>query len=361
VNAMNVVITGVSGVTSIGFSAAAISAALRGPISGFREAEEYTDSEGNPILIAEIPIVSDISDDEEREPRLRSIARFCLQQLVTDAFPLGAADKWPVYLLIGVATVDRPGPRYEGIANELQFHLSEVLRDRFGKWAIRFLESGNPSGIEALQHARRFLALHPDAVCIVGGIDSLLDVETLDYLEDDARLKSATYGRHQGLIPGEGVGFLVVESAEFARRRNRRALAEVLGVAVAREPAPVRSPDPSTFTGLSEACRAALVDSGSPPESIGTIIGDLNGEFFRAKEWAHTALGCLGSGERSLWHPADCFGDVGAASGALLVSLGATLLAACSTDLRTLCFCSDDEEARGAVVLGRPPTVAADA
>ena len=354
---MSVVITGINGVTSIGFSLAAISAALRGPISSFREADEYTDSEGTPILIAEIPIIEDIGDEEDRETRLRSLACFCLETLVNAAFPVELAEKQPVYLLIGVATVARPGPRYQGSANELQFQLSEVLRNRFGKWAFRFFESGNPSAIEALDHARRFLAAHPEAICIVGGIDSLLDFETLEYFEDDARLKSATYGRHQGLIPGEGVGFFIVKSADFARRRNRQPLAEVLGIGMAREPAPVRSLDPSTFTGLSDACRGALLDSASTAESIGTVIGDLNGEFFRAKEWAHTELRCLGSGERSLWHPADCFGDVGAASGALLVSLGVTLLTKGSADLRTLCFCSDDEEARGAVVLGRPSPV----
>jgi 3-oxoacyl-[acyl-carrier-protein] synthase I len=349
---MSVVITGINCVTSIGFSAAAISAAVRGPISGFREADEYTDAEGSPVLIAEIPILEGVGDDEDQESRIRSLARFCLEKLIIESFPRESIEG-QVYVLIGLPTATRPGPVYQGAANELQFICSELLRSRFEKWAFRFFESGNPSAMEALDYARRFLGAHPETICIVGGIDSLLDSETLDYFEDDARLKSATYGRHQGLIPGEGVGFLVVESGEFARRRNRQPLAEVLGIGIAGEPSPVRSPDPSTFTGLSDACRGALSDSGSTAESICTVIGDLNGEFFRAKEWAYTELRCLGSahGERELSHPADCFGDVGAASGAVLISLAVTLLRQKPVNSRMLCFCSDDEKVRGAVVL----------
>jgi 3-oxoacyl-[acyl-carrier-protein] synthase-1 len=353
---MSAVITGVSGITSLGFSVPAIAAAIRAPISAFRESRDYADSARRPVLVSEIPIVEGMRHDMDRVTRLRSLSRACLEALLAEITPAQSGKEAQVYLLIGVASPGRPGPRYQGVANELQFALAPVLRERFNKWAIRFVESGNPAAIEALDQARRVLQAQPETICIVGGLDSLLDNETLDYFEGDARLKSTTYGRHQGLIPGEGMGFLVLESAEFAQRRARRPLAQVLGAGLAREPAPLRSPDPSTFTGLTEACRAALTEAGSTAAPIDAIIGDLNGEFFRAKEWAHTELRCLApaAGERQLWHPADCFGDVGAATGALLVNFGVSLLKAGAAASRVLCFCSDDDGARGAVVLGRP-------
>ena len=48
------------------------------------------------------------------------------------------------------------------------------------------------------------------------------------------------------------------------------------------------------------------------------IINDLNGERWRFLEWGMADARAL-SGlppNRRLWHPADCFGDIGAATGA---------------------------------------------
>jgi 3-oxoacyl-[acyl-carrier-protein] synthase-1 len=350
---MAAVITAMSGVTSIGCSIPAISAAIRGPISGYTKSKEYADRNRERIVVSEFPMIPGVTNGLNRENRLRAVARYGLEQLV-DSFPgqLGRSEQ--VYLLVGLATPARPGPRYRGDRDHLQVLLLALLGQRFGKSAIRFFESGHPSALEALDHALRFLEAYPETICIVAGLDSLLDPETLDHFESEARLKSASYGRSHGLVPGEGVGFLVVESIEFAWRRKRRPLAEVLGVGLAREPAPLRSPDPSVFAGLTEACRLALSNARVAPAAVTTVIGDLNGEFFRHKEWACAELRCLGAPatEREVWHPADCFGDVGAAAGALLVGFGTSLFLKRPSVAETiLCFCSDDEGARGAAVL----------
>jgi 3-oxoacyl-[acyl-carrier-protein] synthase-1 len=350
------VITAVAGMTAIGFSVPAISAAIRAPVSGFTESQEYSDSNGEPIIVAELPLVENITDDLERDERLRTVARHCLADLI-ETFLERSAQRERVCLYVGLPVPDRPGPSYLGAEDELQAELLPILQAHFGTPAIRFIESGNPSAIEALDEACRLLAAQPNTICIIGGIDSLLDPETLDFFEDDARLKSASYGRSHGLVPGEGVGFFVLESAEFAARRGRRPLAEILGTGLSHEPAPLHSLKPSKLTGLTEACRMALRKAQLAPEAIGAVIGDLNGEFLRHKEWAFAEVRCFGPAreERIFWHPADCFGDIGAASGALLIAFGTSLYMRRSLATNPiLCFCSDDEALRGAVVIGPP-------
>jgi 3-oxoacyl-[acyl-carrier-protein] synthase-1 len=58
-------------------------------------------------------------------------------------------------------------------------------------------------------------------------------------------------------------------------------------------------------------------------------ICDLNGDRMRAMEWAMASLRAFGdlSGDQEIWHPADCIGDSGAASGALSLAWGAATLA----------------------------------
>jgi 3-oxoacyl-[acyl-carrier-protein] synthase-1 len=58
---------------------------------------------------------------------------------------------------------------------------------------------------------------------------------------------------------------------------------------------------------------------------IRTIVSDFNGESYYAHEWGltKTRLGPLCQHSISLIHPADCYGDVGAATGGLLIALAA--------------------------------------
>ena len=49
------------------------------------------------------------------------------------------------------------------------------------------------------------------------------------------------------------------------------------------------------------------------------VVCDLNGERPRGLEWAVAATRSFGdlSGDEEVWHPADCYGDPGAAAGVL--------------------------------------------
>lgn len=353
-NPTDAVITAVSCVTSLGASAEACAAAVRAGVAQLAESDEFDDAEGNAIIVSEIPPIEDVSDDEEIEDRIRTMCCYCLEQLLDKTFPEESSPQGQALIVLGLPPPQRPGQDFRGADDDLRIELLRILNQRFARTAFRLIERGNPSAIEALDYARNLLERQPETVCIVGACDSLLDIDTIDWLEDAERPKSETYGRNQGLMPGEGVGLLMLESLQASEQRGHPVLARVLGVGIADETAPFLSEAPSRAEGLTTACRNALSGASVNGASIDAVFADLNGEFFRSKEWAITEIRCLGSNdERRLWHPADCFGDLAAASGALLMVLGTEFLSKGVSGDRALIFGSDDFGARGAAILAR--------
>jgi 3-oxoacyl-[acyl-carrier-protein] synthase-1 len=217
---------------------------------------------------------------------------------------------------------------------------------------VQYFTQGNAAVFHALRAAARILEQDEYAQCIVGAVDSLLDEMTLDWFELSGRLKSETYGRNHGFSPGEGAGFFVIESEHAARVRRHAVAARVLAVGIADEVDTALTQSPTTAQGMSAALRQGL--DAVAPESIGGVLSDMNGEFYRAKEWANAATRCLQRAprDRELWHPAECFGDVGSAWGALAINLGASFLAKSIAREPLLCVASDDHGGRGVVALG---------
>lgn len=347
---MELVITATNSITAVGHNAEMTAASVRAGISCLEESIDYYDIEGNPILTASI---EGIGDDEDDVERMGSITKYCLSILLESYFQDGSNLENEIHLLLGVAPVSRPGPRYEGETKELVNHLGEMAQKWTKKVTPQVIRTGNSSVIQCIEVAGKLLKKDPHSLCIVGGIDSLLASDTLDWFEDSERLKSETFGRNQGFLPGEAVGFMLVETNEGALGRKKKALVEVVGVGLANEPAPFLSEKPSKGEGLTKACRTALSESSCDPADIEAVLGDLNGEFFRAKEWGYAELRCFGNcnDARQLWYPADCMGSVGAASGTTLMNIAAAGLSRGWIEKYAMVFCSDDEGECGSAIL----------
>ena len=88
------------------------------------------------------------------------------------------------------------------------------------------------------------------------------------------------------------------------------------GLGFAREPAPLDLGRPLRADGLVQAIRAALGDAEVRLGDCDHRIGDMNGEQYRFKEAALAITRVLRERKVlfSLWHPADCIGEVGAAT-----------------------------------------------
>ena len=72
----------------------------------------------------------------------------------------------------------------------------------------------------------------------------------------------------QGIVVGDGAGFLVLEVLEHARARGARPLAELLGYGANADAGHVTHPDPA---GVAACLRLALEDAGLPPGAVGYL------------------------------------------------------------------------------------------
>jgi 3-oxoacyl-[acyl-carrier-protein] synthase-1 len=180
-------------------------------------------------------------------------------------------------------------------------------------------------------------------------VDSLLRPEVLVRLDGAGRIKSAA--SRDGFLPGEGAACVVLETAASARERAARVIARLASAARAEEPT-AGTDQACRGEGLARAVRDAL--GGSKQAEGWLVICDLNGERYRSHEWAlvNSRLSHASGGFPELWHPADCIGETGAASGALSAVWAATALdRGYAPRRRALLWGASDGPARAAAVV----------
>jgi 3-oxoacyl-[acyl-carrier-protein] synthase-1 len=186
---------------------------------------------------------------------------------------------------------------------------------------VEVVAAGACSAQASLARAAELLATRTVRRCVVGAVDSQLQLRTIRWHESNFRLKCSYVT--DGLMPGEASCFLVVESEEAARARGAKVMARLLAVNVGLESATILSDQPNTAAGLTGVVRATLAEAGVRPADVGMVWSDLNGESYRAREWAFSEVRLGFEASTELMHPADCHGDLGAATDANLLGLAA--------------------------------------
>lgn len=212
--------------------------------------------------------------------------------------------------------------------------------------------NGHDGGVSALARARALLATGQADICLVGGVESYCDADALEVLANANRLKNDD--SPTGLTPGEGAAFLVVMRSESAAALGLPRLAQVLQTAYGHEPNPWHSGRSTQARGLTTAIAGAF--EGQPPSVVAhATYCDASGEHWRADEWsfAYLRTAARHADPLDIRHPAECWGDVGAASALLL-------LVTAVVDARRyrvrgphiLVFCASDQgPSRGAVLI----------
>jgi 3-oxoacyl-[acyl-carrier-protein] synthase-1 len=182
---------------------------------------------------------------------------------------------------------------------------------------------------------------------MVIAVDSLLDVDTLDWLNLLKRLK--TEDRPAGVVPGEACCSLLLQTAAVARRHKRHALCVVDAVGLAAEPHNLLAGQASPG-----AVMAKLIDDAKQHSSVGTdniwFVIDHNGETARASEWGnslfHLARRHPDYANAQTWYPALGFGDTAAASGgvAACIAIAAWERAYAPSATAFICSAADGPE-----------------
>jgi 3-oxoacyl-[acyl-carrier-protein] synthase-1 len=293
---------GVGAVTPVGLSAPSTFAAMRARSARFRETT-YCDASLEPIVGA---TVDAIRSREMGLVRLLDLASPALEECLAAA---GVSPSERLALVLGTQEASRaalPGYSPEGLLRGLLGQLGTTVR------SAEFIAHGAASSLMGLERARALLTTQAVDCCVVGAVDSLVNLTTLRMLERVGRLK--TPRNSDGLIPGEGAVFL-------AWRRERTPGLRLLGLGQAFESAHVGSDNPNMAVGLTSATRAALSNARMSVSRIDLKVTDVTGERYSFVENAAAAARTFTVPGPNCphWHPASSVGVLGAATGACLV------------------------------------------
>ena len=337
-------------ITPVGLTAAQSCAALRAGISAMAELDMSLEIEYEriPVTGCAIGVVTDGYAGLGRWARLATAA---VRDLVLTT-RLSASELGSASLYLALPSMDRIG---------VDDRIPQLLGRRIGEWLkvpalshrTFVFPHGHAAGAGAVALATEHLRANVTQRAIVCGVDSLVEMETVEFFFAKRRLKIAD--QLDGFVPGEAAACLLLEQPATAKARGAAPLAMIDGAATATESATIWSDIPSTAAGLSAAIRSIVGEQSTTRQRV-LVYSDLNGETYRSKEFGNTAVRAL-SPLMSSWtlsHPADCIGDTGSASFTVSMCLGARALAKnYAKGDQVLVLGSSDNGLRGAVSLGR--------
>lgn len=172
---------------------------------------------------------------------------------------------------------DGPGGAAERAADAVPAHLTELLAGRLGLTGPRLtFTNACVASAAAIIHACRLISSgRIDTAVCAGGY--LVEEETFGKFDSGRALSRDGTVRpfsadRSGLLLGDGVAAVVLESAEHARRRGARPLATVVGWGAATDTHHIAQPHPEGV-GLARAARQAMRLAGDPD---GTALGYVN-------------------------------------------------------------------------------------
>lgn len=193
--------------------------------------------------------------------------------------------------------------------------------------------------------------------CLVLAVDSLLDRLSVEWLSDQGRLKLP--GNPHGLMPGEAAVALLLETPGDTIGQPTGASILEAAVEVALPPADDAESQREPPVAAAQRLIAALNrvhPSAADPLAVDHYV-DLNGEAWRAQVWGYAqplVRSRLVADRGRVWHPAEGFGDTGAASGALacLLAVRSWVRGYAGAD-QALIWSLAEDGAAGIVRLGR--------
>lgn len=311
----SVCIVGVGASTAVGYTAISSAAAVRAGVAAFSEHPYMVDKAGERMIVAR---ASYIPDDSVGIERFLQLAFPAAQEALASLCGLSKTMP-PIPVFIGLPS-ERPGLP-AALGNMMAERFKPMMREVCSISSVETKLSGHSAGLMAIQVAWRNIIEGSMDFCLAGGVDSYLEAETLEWLDEYEQLHSIDNA--WGFIPGEAAGFCLLSSRQAAERYRLNILGKVLVAATAREENLIKTKTVCIGQGLSETVKHILQSLPSPVAKVDQTICDMNGENYRADEFAFTIAR---TSERfvdaaEFQTPADCWGDVGAASGPLFITL----------------------------------------
>ena len=297
--------------TPVGLDAASSAAAARAGISRVADHPLLFDDAGAPLRAGRVPTIDPALCGPQRVVQLAvaALSEAALAASEKAALP----PSLPVFLALPNS---RPG---FGIAEThvVVRGIEAAKIPSVTRIEVTPVVGGHAGGILALEMAATRIAQRDAEMCFVGGVDSYLEADALDWLEADRRL--AREGVRGGFSPGEGAAAFVVAGTQGAARLRLKSLARVRSVATGQEPRSIDSDEGLLGEGLTDVVRRAAEGLRLPDERVDDIYCDINGERHRTDEWGFTILRAWQVFRDGTTYTTNVghWGDLGAASAAV--------------------------------------------
>jgi 3-oxoacyl-[acyl-carrier-protein] synthase II len=197
------------------------------------------------------------------------------------------------------------------LLNSAQEYVSNVISEHFkihGPASV--IAATCISGVQALQTAEKYLETGTDCA-IVGATDFMTSSTTLYYFQalgaHSKTPKSVPWDKDRdGIIPGEGSVYLIVEPLEKAQKRGANIRWVIDGIGIASDAHHPTQPDPAG-TGGKIAIEQAMKHAGTTVDdynvinahATGTPVGDpiehdVLKEYFNKDSWLYSNKGQVG-------------------------------------------------------------------
>jgi 3-oxoacyl-[acyl-carrier-protein] synthase I len=348
----SVVVVGVGMVTAVGLTAAETAASARAGTMRF-EQSQFHDKQSVPFTLAQVPddglpeladAVSAAPGLTAREGRLLRLATPALRECVA---PLGTSPRphIPLCLALPETETRRPLDRAAFIG-----HLAAQTESWIDPQRSDASHTGRAGGLRAIGQAAATIQAGQAELVLAGGIDTYRDSYVLAVLDAQQRVKSPA--NRDGFVPGEGAAFILLASVATAMARGLTSLARLSPSVSGFEPGHLYSQEPYRGDGLASTF-TQLVMAGAVEAPVAEVYSSMNGESHWGKEWGVSFLRNRAAfrPDHGMHHPAESFGDTGAACGPILVGLAALGIKTGYRRTPALVYSSSDRGLRAATVV----------
>lgn len=308
---MPLAITGIGARTPVGTCARETFFSVRAKLNAFRESF-VIDRTGEHAVVSAIP---PIHPQVGEEARLLELGPAALAEALK-----GVSEPWPPHYRVGLVLVTpeaRDRPVHWNFPSTVVQALAALLPQSKSSPGPLFISGGHTGWARALEQICLLLRQGQADACILGAVDTLCSPRTLEHFDRQRQLRNEL--EEEGLVPGEAAAFLVLEPLRPHHRGH--AMAHLAAWAEGGPLPDEKNPLPGAI--LTRATRECLRRAAYRDETPGLILSDMGGAKHEALEVAFARFRAFRNQASSalLLHPAESLGDVGAATGPLLMVL----------------------------------------
>lgn len=306
-------IEGAGAITALGHDARRTVASLRAGLDHFKEIPFWRDDGEN----FQASVIEGYAETLGGIYRYEALALKALRPCLED---LSTYQRQQTAVFLGLPRPGRPGVP-ENISITLQRKLSSALE--ISQDALHPVPLGRASVFWSLKKAQELLLGGTVYACVVGGVDSLVNSNSLMGLSEAGLLKE----EWDGFIPGEAAAFIRVSLRPGTGCWGQPAIA-IAGLGIASETADGSAENPLVGVGVKAAFQSAMSNAGMPESKIDLCINDINGARVAFEDEAMGQIRFLRTPREYLevWHPASYLGETGSAVGAIELIWGSAAL-----------------------------------